>query len=61
LLLLSENLDERRGPRWALVQKAKENQRIFSNERELNMLMLERMVPIDRKLKREEKMRLVKK
>lgn len=43
------------------MQKAKENQRIFSNERELNMLMLERMVPIDRKLKREEKMRLVKK
>lgn len=62
VLLLSENLDERRGPRWALVQKAKENQRrIFSNGRELNMLMLERMVPVERKLKREEKMRLVKK
>lgn len=62
VLLLSENLDEGRGPRWALVQKAKENQRrILSSGRELNMLMLERMVPVDRKLKREEKMRLGKK
>lgn len=44
------------------MQRAKENQRrIFSNGRELNMLMLERMVPVERKLKREKKMRLVKK